>query len=285
MRTASAGLISLLNSSQTFVMADLYTITLVSGTVVRYTDSSIDLTVSGNTFLSSGPIFKRSRVRIMVGTEVDTLEVTISALPTNLLAGVPWLQAIRNGALDGATLRLDRFLSDVWTDTSRGAINNWFTGRVAPVSVGRSTAKIEVKSDLELLNVQMPRNLYQPGCVHTLYDAGCTLSKGSFSTSSAVASGSTVVKINCALAQAAGYFDLGTLSFTSGVNNGVTRSIKSYTPGVFNLSLPLFQACTNGDTFTAYLGCDKTQATCTTKFNNLVNFRGFPFIPIPETVL
>jgi uncharacterized phage protein (TIGR02218 family) len=34
-----------------------------------------------------------------------------------------------------------------------------------------------------------------------------------------------------------------------------------------------------GNTFTAWAGCDRTLDTCITKFNNLNNFRGAPFIP------
>jgi uncharacterized phage protein (TIGR02218 family) len=34
-----------------------------------------------------------------------------------------------------------------------------------------------------------------------------------------------------------------------------------------------------GDTFTYAPGCDKTRETCCNKFNNILNFRGFPDIP------
>jgi uncharacterized phage protein (TIGR02218 family) len=34
-----------------------------------------------------------------------------------------------------------------------------------------------------------------------------------------------------------------------------------------------------GDTFTVTAGCDKHFDTCVAKFNNAVNFRGFPHIP------
>ena len=33
------------------------------------------------------------------------------------------------------------------------------------------------------------------------------------------------------------------------------------------------------DTFNIIAGCDKLAATCKTKFSNMVNFGGFPFIP------
>ena len=34
-----------------------------------------------------------------------------------------------------------------------------------------------------------------------------------------------------------------------------------------------------GDTFTVTAGCDKQFATCHDRFDNVVNFRGFPHIP------
>jgi uncharacterized phage protein (TIGR02218 family) len=34
-----------------------------------------------------------------------------------------------------------------------------------------------------------------------------------------------------------------------------------------------------GDTFTLTAGCDHRKDTCKNKFNNLVNFRGEPFVP------
>jgi uncharacterized phage protein (TIGR02218 family) len=34
-----------------------------------------------------------------------------------------------------------------------------------------------------------------------------------------------------------------------------------------------------GDTFIVTAGCDKRFATCHDRFNNIVNFRGFPHVP------
>jgi len=40
-----------------------------------------------------------------------------------------------------------------------------------------------------------------------------------------------------------------------------------------------------GDTFTVTAGCDKRFATCNGRFNNAVNFRGFPHIPGNDFVI
>ena len=75
----------------------------------------------------------------------------------------------------------------------------------------------------------------------------------------------------------------GTLVFTSGVNNGASCGIKSAGAGVLALTYPLSALPAVGDTFMAYQGCDHTRATCAAKFNNLASFRGFPFVPPPQS--
>jgi len=56
MKTASPALIALLNSSEQFIMADLFTISLISGGVYRYTSADIPITVGLNTFLHDNVI-------------------------------------------------------------------------------------------------------------------------------------------------------------------------------------------------------------------------------------
>lgn len=285
MRAASAGLLSLINSgNQEWVKADLFTWSKYDGSVLaRYTDADIDLTLNGNTYLSSGPTIERDYVMTALGVQVAEMSVTVCADDTHLLGGVPWLRALCQGMLDGGRLLVERFMSDSWANTGVGTVT-WFGGRVGPMTVGRSQATIKIRSDVSLLNVSMPRNPYQPECRHTLFDAGCTLLRSSFVVSSTAASGSTAQTINCGLAQAAGFFDLGTLQFTGGPNAGTWRAVRSYTPGVLVLSVPLPSVPGIGDAFNVSPGCDKLQATCSGKFANLPNFGGYPYIPIAESM-
>jgi uncharacterized phage protein (TIGR02218 family) len=283
MKTASSEMIALLNSGQEFLIADLYTFTLAGGFVARYTGADAPLTVDGNTF-AVGPLISRSSISQKVGLEVQTMGMTINADNSMLLNGKPWLQAARAGDLDGATVLVERTFMPIWGDTSAGKI--WmFSGNISELQVTRTKAEFKVKSPLEKLNIQWPRNLYQPGCLHTLYDTGCTLSKASFGTTSSITALSSVTQIYCGLTQADDYFSLGTITFSSGANSGISRTIKRYVRGVVTLALPLLTAPALGDTFTAYAGCDKQKSTCQAKFNNLNNFRGYPFVPVPDTVL
>lgn len=281
MKTASPELVALLNSSQQFTMADLLTFTLKNGTVLRFTSADIPLTYGGNTFTPF--LFKRGRTRIVIGVEVDTLDVTLHAGADDLIGGIPYPHFAQNGGFDGAYALLERaFLAD-WSSGIVGAL--WmFSGRVSEIAPSHTEIRLDVKSDIEILTTPMPRNLYQPKCGFTLYDIGCGVSKAYHTGYSTAASGSTRSQVLCGLTQDAGWFDRGTISFTSGPNAGVTRTIKSYADGAVVPVLPFPSAPGFGDTFEINPGCDKSPDTCASKFNNKVKFRGFPYVPAPETV-
>jgi len=287
MRAASSQLIALLNSSTTFLMADLYTVTLVGGAVFRWTNADVPLKVSGQTF-ATGPLFSRGSTRITTGIEVDSLRVTMAADSSVLLNGSPLVAFAAAGGLDGARVQLERIFMPSWGDTSAGTIL-LFAGRVSNVVCKRLEVELEVKSDTELLDVQMPRVLYQPGCSNTIYDSNCALARSAWRASSAVVGivpGGSSFTHN--LSQADGFFDLGVVTMTSGACAGVSRTIKRFynVTGnhTFQVVAPWPAAIGVGDTFDVVPGCDKTQSTCKNKFNNVLNFRGFPYVPAPETV-
>ena len=54
MKTASAALVSLLNSQNVYLMADLVTLTLYGGQVLRLTSWDSDLVLGGATFSAAG---------------------------------------------------------------------------------------------------------------------------------------------------------------------------------------------------------------------------------------
>jgi uncharacterized phage protein (TIGR02218 family) len=283
MKFVSPALVAILGSAQ-FHMADCYSFTLTDGTIVRYTTADQDIIdqATGHRFLSGGPFFERSKVKFQVGVAVDELDITVKAGPADLLDGTPWFSALRAGALDGAEAQLDRAFMSTFGDTSAGLVTLFF-GRVVEVDPGRTLATIKVNTHLELLNLQWPWRLFQPGCSRTLYDAGCTLAKSSFGSDCHVTAGGTANTVHTDYSGATGLASLGTLTFTSGMLAGKSFSIRAQTGGVIDIlrTLPVQPAI--GDALTVYQGCDKTQATCLAKFNNLQHFEGEPFVPVPET--
>lgn len=76
-----------------------------------------------------------------------------------------------------------------------------------------------------------------------------------------------------------GYFDDGVIAFTSGANSGFSMEIRAYVPGQMTLFAPMPYQAAIGDAYTMHAGCDKTKETCKNRFSNIVNHRGFPFLP------
>ncbi len=283
MKPASSALMAILGSSQ-FFMADCYGFTLQDGAVARYTSADRDLidAATGNIYASGGPYFERSKVKFSRGVQVDELDITLTAKPTDLLEGAPWFQALVAGIMDGAEIQLDRAFMPSFGDTSAGLVT-LFAGRVTEVDIGRTQATIKANTHLELLNLQWPWRLFQPGCSRTLFDSGCGLTKSSFGGAYAIAAGSTTTTLQTNYAQPNGMASLGTLTFTSGALAGKSYSIRQQTGGVFLLTVPIPIPPAAGDAITVYPGCDKQQTTCQTKFANLQHFEGFPYVPVPET--
>ncbi len=188
-------------------------------------------------------------------------------------ATVPIAQALQEGLFDGALLRWDRVVLERWggVPVGNGDANPDGTvadgrvvmneGRVSEIQVGRVEAQMKVKSQLALLDIGMPRNIWQPTCIHTLYDAGCTLLKKNFAASGKVGAGATNLHIPWP-GSTASIYNQGTIVFGSGSNAGVKATVKQSSGIGFTVSYPLDYAPDEGDLFTIYQGCNKSVARC-----------------------
>lgn len=293
MKPLSDNLSQLLGTGQ-FYMADCYTFILADGITIRYTTAEAPITdhATGHVFAAFGPFFERSKISFRIGVQVDELNIALTARPTDImfLGGPAWLQGMRAGVLDGAEVQLDRAFMQNFGDTSAGLVT-LFYGRVVEVDVGRTQATIKANTHLELLNLQWPWRLFQPGCARTLFDAGCALSKPVPDPSNAnplciscnVSAGSSLQVLKTSYNQPNNWASLGTVTFTSGTLSGQSFAIKAQGGGTLDLLVPLPSMPAVNDTLVVYAGCDKTQATCKTKFNNLQHFAGHPYVPVPET--
>lgn len=283
MKNASPALVDFLASNRQFACADLFTIIQRNGNTLRFTTADVQITSGGFSFNPYAAQVSGLRYRVVMGLETDeqTMTIAVDRSNANFLGGVPMLDAIQKGALDGARIKRERCYLDGFNNAAVGSIV-LFSGIVASVErVVRTHAELKVKSDLYLLDVQMPRNKYQAACLNTLYDSQCTVDKVANTFAGVVGAGSTKQVVNWSGATA-GVFWQGTITFITGQNAGHTRTIKNSTGTSFELHYPLMFTPAPGDTFAASYGCDKTMATCGTRFTNIDNFRGFPFIPPSE---
>lgn len=290
MREASGPLVTYLNSNTVVLAAWCYTITLQGGgTVYRWTGGDRAFTVGGRTFTSPSdngtqPAIKRGAIRHARGLEVQTLDLTLLCGQTARLGGISVPLFAHNGGFDGARVMLEWVPMGTggWGDTSLGSVVI-FEGAVASVDPETTQVILHVKSDLERLNIPMPRVVFQPGCANAFGDAGCGQNLTALTVSGTATGTPTTTSIPSALAQAAGYFAMGTLTMTSGPASGARRTVSVFSGGTLTLSTPLPVAPAAGDTFTVTPGCDRTYGTCGTKWSNQNRYRGCPWVPPPET--
>jgi len=287
-RTIPAELGALLDSTRRLTVCDLVTLTLSGGTVYRWTSADRVVTIDGTTW-TLGPGIGTGRLKWSAGVEVDSLSLTLMARADTLLNGLPLMPFINGGGLDGATV-------DVWRAFKAGPDDPWvgklhrFSGKVSDIDrPNRVEAVITVRSVFELLNQQLPRNIFEAQCDRTVYDAGCALSRATYTSTATVTTAGDSLKLSFSasgLTQSAGYFVLGAVRFVTGGNAGVLRTVRGHAAGgALTLVQPTPVAVAVGDQIQIYPGCDRSKATCVDRFNNRIRFRGTPYIPAAETVL
>jgi uncharacterized phage protein (TIGR02218 family) len=209
-----------------------------------------------------------------------------------MIGSLPWASAVRAGIMQEAMVRVDRGYVAAWPATPTlslvpvGLVNVFF-GRVAEIDFGRSSIQININSPLELLDIDMPRNLFTVECRYALFSPQCTLNAAAFAEAVTIGAVTSTQQFAMNdLTRADGYYALGNIAFTSGLNAGLRMMIRTSigATGALTLLAPMPWTVAPGDLATIYPGCDKTVATCT-RFGNVLNHGGFTLIPAPETSL
>lgn len=275
--------------------------------VILANSYGVDLSYAGNTYFASqngawqrGPITSEASFDL----RANDMQLTVFA-PSSILypgAAISLMAAAQLGLFDAA--RVTIYTAYFPTGLSPAAINafiasvgveNKFAGYIKPAgNITRSKIEFEVADPLYVLDLKMPKHLIQASCRHTLFDVNCTLKPGGsptlqfVSSPMTVAGGSTRQLLNttASLGQSPPYYSQGYIVMFSGFNAGRVFHIKkqnSTTQILLTNAMPLPLAI--GDTFMAFAGCDKTMATCSSKFSNLINFGGQPFTPNPEAAI
>jgi len=276
------------------IMGHLYQFTSATGVNDYFTDLDIDVQYSNQTWKSGSLRFEGLQRKVGIGTSVDEQSLKIWAAPTDTLFGSAFLAGAEQGLLDNAIIVR---LRAVWPFVSGNAASDvqlqpiavftLFTGFTSAISKGGvSHVELKVKSGLHKLDVNMPRNYFQPGCLWTLFDQGCTLVKSSYAVSGIVGSSPTarIIPVSGGIATPTGADNIanyaqGRLLFTSGVNSGLQVLINTNDANNIYLAYLLNDIPSSGDTFNYYPGCSKAYTTCSQKYNNQSNFRGFDKVP------
>lgn len=135
---------------------------------------------------------------------------------------------------------------------------------------------------------QVVGDLYSVTCRADLGDSECKVTLASFTvTGTLTGVTSNRVFADSSRSESNDYFNFGLLTWTSGNNNGLSMEVQDFvqSTGQFTLFQPMPFTVQVGDQYSVYAGCDKLLSTCKNKFNNVVNFRGEPYIPGPDTII
>ena len=281
MKTLPAGLQAHLDSGAT-TLAWCWRITRADGAVFGFTDHDRPLTFAGTDFEPDSG-FNASEIRAGSELSVDAQDAE-GALRSDRITEAD----ILDGRWDNAAIEVWRVN---WDAPAQRVLMR--RGNIGQIRRGRASFIAEVRSLAHYLNQTVGRT-FQFYCDAALGDARCgvDLDAPTFGDTGSVAAvvGDRGFRAAAGLGGfAAGWFDLGHLTWTSGANDGGRAEIARHTVEAGAVRIELFEAPVwpigAGDAFTIRAGCDKQFATCKAKFANAVNFRGFPSMPGDDVVV
>jgi uncharacterized phage protein (TIGR02218 family) len=250
-------------------------VTLGDGSVLGFTDHDCDVALDGTIFEAASG-FTATEIQSSLGLAVDNLEVD-SALSSAKISA----NDLKAGRYDDAAVEIWRVN---WADPAQRVLIR--KGNIGEVRRGELAFSAEIRGLAHRLN-QAEGRTYQRLCDADLGDGRCgiDLDDPAFKGSGTVVSATDgrIIVASGLGSFAEDWFTFGRLAWMSGANAGTAVEVRRHAKSSSAVSLVLWQAAPlpvqAGDTFDITAGCDKTFATCTAKFANTDNFRGFPHMP------
>lgn len=244
------------------------------GLILGFTDHDLELVVDGTVCLAASGM-TAGALQASTGLAVDNAEA--------------------RGALSHEAIRDEDIRAGLW-DAARvtSYLVNWqspadfeilFRGSLGEITWGEGAFTAELRGLSEALN-QTRGRVYQARCDAVLGDGRCRVAFGPlFALEAEVRAVSADQEIDLAELRefAPKWFDGGRLIVLTGEAAGAEERIKTdrTLDGArrFGLWQSLRRHVAVGDRVRIEAGCDKRMETCRLKFDNFLNFRGFPQIP------
>lgn len=280
MKSFSAGMQQHLDSGTT-TLAWCWRITRADGVVFGFTDHDLELSFDGTAFESEAGLIP-SEVRTGSDLAVDSQDAE-GVLTSDRITQTD----ILDGLWDNAEVEVWRVN---WSNPAerillrRGAIGEIRRGRIAFLT--------EVRSLAHTLGQTVGR-AFQATCDAELGDGRCKIN---LELAAYRASGSIVDLLDERSFIASGlagfndqWFTAGTVTWSSGANGGRRAEVMLHQKTSSLVTIRLLEEPVRpiavGNNFVIRAGCDKRFETCTGKFSNAVNFRGFPHIPGQDAMI
>lgn len=280
MKSIPGGLTTHLQSGTT-TLCWCWKVSRSDGEVLGFTDHDLTITFDGIDFEPESG-FTASEIRGNSELGVDAQDAS-GVLTSDRITETD----ILDGRWDNAEVEVWRVN---WQAPSQRVLLR--RGSIGQIRRGRMIFVAEMRSLAHVLDQNVGRT-FQYSCDAALGDGRCQvdLEDSAYKGSGTVAG---ILRGRAFTATgiggfASGLFSKGTVSWTSGANDGrraevMTHDISSGVVIITMMEEPV-RAIKPGDTFVIRAGCDKSIATCHARFSNVANFRGFPHIPGQDAVI
>ncbi len=288
MKTLPAGMQTDLDDGGTF-HCQAYKVKRTDNVILGFTNHDKPLTFEGVTFEPDAG-HTPSTLEQSTGMNIDDLDA-FGFLQSDKIKA----DDIVSGFYDGAEITVYRV---DWTDVTKFVIE--FKGTIGNISRGRLAYMAEVRSLSHHLNQPTGRiHLYTCDVLLGSKKCGVDLSGTSplghpytvhgAPVSSVIDRLSFVATVTSLSSTPDEWFTRGHITWTSGNNTKIKMEVKVHKVTGSNATITLWEPMPFDiqatDTFNIVAGCDKTIEMCKAKFDNVVNFQGFPRMPNQDSVL
>jgi uncharacterized phage protein (TIGR02218 family) len=274
MRTLPPGLAAHLGGGAT-TLCRCWKLVRRDGTAFGFTDHDRDLAFGGATFAARTGLEAAEATQelgfAVGGGEVAGALVSAGLTESDLAAGLYDDASVETWLVNWANVD-ERLLADI--------------GSIGEIRRADGAFVAEVRGLMHRLDEERGR-LYRATCSADLGDTRCgiDLALPAYTATATVAAtdGALTLTTNGLASFADDFFAGGKLSWTSGLNAGLSIEVKAHRLAGTTAELELWQRAPRtiaaGDGFRVTAGCDKRFDTCRQKFANVENFRGFPHMP------
>ncbi len=269
MKNISTGLAAHIAGEVT-TLATCWKLTRRDSTLFGFTDHDTDITVDSVTYKAASG-FTPSAIQNTASLSVDNLDVEGMLSSGNITEA-----DIMAGLYDFAEIEI--FMVN-YNDITQGKLK-LRRGWLGEVSLVKQQFIAEVRGLTQRLS-QTIGELYSPSCRATFGDARCKINIATYTVSGTITSVVSNQEFSdSGRSEVSGLYNFGKITFTSGANIGLSLEVKEFLGGgKIILVLPMSYNVTVGDGYSMTQGCDKTLATCSGQYNNVINFRGEPHVP------
>jgi len=248
---------------------ELYHIWVEGGNHWRYTSGDSVVTYNGDIYTPA--TLQRGGIRY--DEKLGTMSLSITAA----FIHEPVIQFLAANHTDVIWIQLMK----LFRDQAPYEASNLFTGTVKSVAIKGVQGTVTCTGFEYFLKRNIPRKTYSPSCNSFLFEADqCMLNASVYAfaaTLTSISSDGTVIQSDEFATKPDGWFTLGSVSVGRD-----KRMIIKHIGDTIHLRTRIFIAV--GSMVTAYPGCTGSIEMCYAKFNNIVNFRGFPMIPIDNPI-